>query len=422
MSTGTAAETGLTTRFAEALTADTLSALMRSTWTWDDRALRRDLSALLVKAAASNAATADDAVQKALRADALQEGSRFVSAVLGPHLVADGGSPLRAHFLAAASDPTPFDRLADEARAQIRPRVTEYLQACATADDADEPSPTGGPSDLGSAMRAFGRSDGASALRGNIALALQTLRTIRGDGAELAAKIERGQLRATLAAAEKSGSWDPALVKTRAVPETAGWKLTGAKHFVQDAADAGVLLVVARSVAGPSLFAVDADASGVQVTAVETIDPGRPLFTVELDDTPATLLGREGQGGLLMRRSIDLAMTALAGEQLGMLERAIGILAHHQHDWPGDELVQTVLDHAAALALWTAALAPDAGEEVATMAHIACSDASVRAARLAAGLTGDDEARSLWRRALSASLLLGGPAVYYERLLDRLGI
>ncbi len=40
MSTGTTSEQQT---FADALDPETLSALMRSTWTWDDRALRRDL-------------------------------------------------------------------------------------------------------------------------------------------------------------------------------------------------------------------------------------------------------------------------------------------------------------------------------------------------------------------------------------------
>jgi alkylation response protein AidB-like acyl-CoA dehydrogenase len=252
-------------------------------------------------------------------------------------------------------------------------------------------------------------------------LALQTLRALGADGSELAGRIERGEIRATLAAAEKSGSWDPALVQTRAVPQTADWKLTGAKHFVPDAGGADVILVVARSVAGPTLFTVATDVAGVQVTALDTLDPGRELFTVELDDAQATLVGREGRGGVLMRRSIDLAMTALAGEQIGLLERAIAILVRHDR-WPADELVQTVLDHAAAHALWTHALDPDADDAAATMAHIACSDSSVRAARLAAEIADDGETATLLHRALSASLLLGGPAVYYERLLDRLGI
>lgn len=428
MSTETTAAADVASTFADALDPDTLSALMRSTWTWDDRALRRDLSALLVHVAAANGPIDAPAVAAAVRATALSTGVGFVSTVLGPHLTADIGSPFRGQFLPAAGNPTVFHTMASHARAEVRARAVEYLQTSGTADDyPDEASwlslSTSGPADLGAAMRAFGHSDSTAPLRGNVGLALQTLRALGADGAELARRIERDEVRSTLAAAERNGSWDPALVRTRAVPEMAGWKLTGAKHFVPDAAGADVILIVARSVAGPSVFAVDADAPGLRITPLDTIDPVRPLFTVEVDDAPATLLGREGQGGLLMRRAIDLAMTALAGEQVGLLERAIGILLRQQRaEWPGDELVQTVLDHATAIALWRRALEPDAAAGAATMAHIACSEASVRVAALAAEIVNDEEAERLLRRALSASLLLGGPAAYHERLLERLGI
>ena len=61
--------------FVDLLTPESLSALMRSTWTWDDRALRRDLAALLVDLSAGRGsgcgkvATVDDvvAIAKLLR-------------------------------------------------------------------------------------------------------------------------------------------------------------------------------------------------------------------------------------------------------------------------------------------------------------------------------------------------------------------
>lgn len=81
MSTGTTSEQQT---FADALDPETLSALMRSTWTWDDRALRRDLGALLVQVAAANGTIADPAVAAAVRATALRTGAQFVATVLGP--------------------------------------------------------------------------------------------------------------------------------------------------------------------------------------------------------------------------------------------------------------------------------------------------------------------------------------------------
>jgi alkylation response protein AidB-like acyl-CoA dehydrogenase len=416
--------------FEEALEPDKLTALMRSTWTWDDRALRRDLSRLLVEVAAARGDITDGAIGTALRARGLASGARFVANVLGPHLVADVGSAFRSQFLSAASDPAIFDRSASSTRAEVKARAKHYLHTIPeTVDYPDESSwltmaTANGAGELGEAMRGYGYALGASPLLGNVALAWQTLGALGADGSDYAGRIQRGGIRATLAAAEKSGSWDPALVRTKARPDTDGWALTGAKHFVPDAAGADVVLTVARSVAGPSLFAVDAKAPGVTISELAGIDTTRPLFKIEFNDTPAELLGREGRGGALMSRSIDLLMTALAGEQVGLIERAVDVMLRHAQDESLEEgLTQTVLDHATAVSLWTQALGPGADVGSAARAHIGCSTASLRVASLTAEVAGDsEEAASIMRRALSASLLLGGPAVFHERLLDRLGI
>ncbi|GAC1634726.1 MAG: hypothetical protein NVS4B6_00560 [Mycobacterium sp.] len=413
--------------FEDALTADKLTALMRSTWTWDDRALRRDLSTLLVDVAAANGGIGDEAIARTLRARSLASGAGFAADVLGPHLIADAGSALRNEFLTAASDPAALDRIASEAYTEVRSRATDYLSALSEADYPAESTwlrlATTQDAGLGAAMRSYGYSLSGAPLFSNVALAWQTLRALGADGTKYRERIERGELRATVAAAERSGSWDPALVRTKAEPDGDGWGLSGIKLFVPDAASADVILVLARSIAGPSFFAVDADAAGVSITELDSIDATRPLFGVELKDTPAVLLGSEGRGGALMRNTMDLAMTALAGEQVGLIERAVAVLLRHGLGEAGADLAQTALDHATAVSLWMQAQSADAELGAAAMAHIGCSRASLRVARLTAEVASDSgEAAAILRRALSSSLLLGGPAVFYERLLDRLGI
>ncbi len=98
------------------------------------------------------------------------------------------------------------------------------------------------------------------------------------------------------------------------------------------------------------------------------------------------------------------------------------LLRHAQDGSLEQELAQVALDHAAAASLWRQAL-DEADVGSAAAAHIGCSTASLRVASLAAEVAGgSEEAAAIQRRALSTSLLLGGPAVFYERLLDRLGI
>ena len=431
--------------FEAALTPESLSALMRSTWTWDDRALRRDLAALLVDLDAAHAVAAMfptfDGLADVLRARALSSAADFVASVLGPTLIVDTGSPLRPGLLGAAIDPASFDRAASRALAAAKDVAGEYITAC--VDSVEYPSESSwlklvadsGRSGLGSAMRAYGNQLGESGFYASMGLAWQALQIASDDSpkaAELAKRIANGDISATLAVAEREGSWDPALVRTKAVLGPDGWQLTGLKQFVPAADSAEQLLVIARSLAGPSLFAVSRSALGLNVTALAGIDPTRPLFQVTFADTPAVLIGTEGGGGRLMARTIDAATTATAAEQVGLIEKSISLLAHR--DVEGSELpyaentlAELALDHAVAVSLWQRAMAEDDAESpdasAAAAANIGCSAASLRAAKSAAQLLGPSEQTdAMLRRALSASLLFGGPAVYYERLLERLGI
>jgi acyl-CoA dehydrogenase len=90
---------------AGALTPDRLGALMRATWTWDDRALRRDLSELLADMMATGHLNArafrrmqaggvpgpEMSVAKLMYAQNLTRSAHFVSRVLGPRIIADTG-------------------------------------------------------------------------------------------------------------------------------------------------------------------------------------------------------------------------------------------------------------------------------------------------------------------------------------------
>lgn len=415
------------------LTADSLSALMRSTWTWDDRALRRDLSTLLVQLdAASLVGTGvsdGEAIATALHAGARAYAAGFVAAVLGPKLIADTGNPLREQFLPLASDPAQFGRQAHAARRDVAAQAGKYFDTQIDSVDFAPPSAwpglvaEKGVAGLGVAMHGYGHDLSDAPLFASSALAWQAASSVAGCevAADYANRLQSGDLVGTLAAAEQTGSWDPALVRTRAELNSEQWLLSGEKSYVPAADAAAVVFVIARSVAGPSLFAVDAAAEGLSISAHPVLDDTRRLFGLTLSDTPATLLGTEGSGGRLMSRLIDAATTALAAEQVGLIEAATGVLRAEPTSGD-DRLAGLVLDHSTAHALWQRALKRPT-PAAAAAAHIGCSAAAVRVATTVAELRGPDSATtSLLRRALSGSLLFGGPAVAHERLLDRLGI
>ena len=139
--------------------------------------------------------------------------------------------------------------------------------------------------------------------------------------------IAAGRTIATLAAAEGNASWDPAMVAARAERTAGGWPLSGKKSFVIDGAIADLVLVVARSTAGPGLFAVDRGAPGLRAEPMTTLDPTRAMAALTFDQVPAVLVGAEGQAGRLMSRVLDLACVALAAEQAGGARRCLEMSA-----------------------------------------------------------------------------------------------
>lgn len=267
--------------------------------------------------------------------------------------------------------------------------------------------------------------------------------------------IATGRTTATLAVAENSGSWDPALISARATRDgdggdgegggEGGWRLSGRKSFVVDGTTADLILVVARTVAGPSLFAVDRRAEGLTTEPMRTLDATRAMARLTLDAVPATLVGADGAGGRIMARVLDIASVGLAAEQAGGARRCLEESAEHartRHQFGrpigsfqavkhkcADMLVQVELAEAASRE--AALLAAEGSEEfpvAAAVAHACCSRAYLFTAMEniqvhgGIGFTWEHPAHLYFRRAKSSQLLFGGPAVYHERLLDRLGI
>jgi alkylation response protein AidB-like acyl-CoA dehydrogenase len=176
-----------------------------------------------------------------------------------------------------------------------------------------------------------------------------------------------------------------------------------------------------------------------------TLDPTRAMAVLTFDQVPAVLIGADGQGGRLMSRVLDLACVALAAEQAGGARRCLEMSAGYartrfQFGRPigsfqavkhkcADMLVRVELAEATAREAARLADEGAAGFGVAAAAaHVCCSQAYMFAAAEniqvhgGIGFTWEHPAHLYFRRAKSAELLFGGPAVYHERLLDRLGI
>jgi acyl-CoA dehydrogenase len=123
------------------------------------------------------------------------------------------------------------------------------------------------------------------------------------------------------ALSERPGHTGEASIQAR----FADGKLSGTKLPVLDGNIAGLAVVAARGDKGLSLLVVDLDHKSVTREAVGSIDPSRSQGKLSFVDTPAELLGVEGEGFALAERLLDRAAVLMAFEQLGSASRAFEI-------------------------------------------------------------------------------------------------
>ncbi len=112
---------------------------------------------------------------------------------------------------------------------------------------------------------------------------------------------EEGLLMAYAATEPEAGS-DLASLRTRAIPENGGYRITGAKQWISNGAHADLYTVLALAPGGPSWFVVEKGAAGLSAGKSEDKHGIRASNTsaVLLDDVAvdrsALLGGEEGQG------------------------------------------------------------------------------------------------------------------------------
>jgi alkylation response protein AidB-like acyl-CoA dehydrogenase len=136
--------------------------------------------------------------------------------------------------------------------------------------------------------------------------------------AGLLPKVAAGELIIALALAEK-GTDAPAAVQTAALPGDNGFRLSGQKRFVEFAHVADVLLTVARTEAGVTLFLVPIDRKGITLARQHEISGGQ-FYRVDLDDVavPADeVLGTPGGALAPLNEVLDRARVMLAARMLG---------------------------------------------------------------------------------------------------------
>jgi alkylation response protein AidB-like acyl-CoA dehydrogenase len=261
------------------------------------------------------------------------------------------------------------------------------------------------------------------------------------DDAECARVLPRiaaGELIATVAFAEPGSALPPQHPVTAAARSAADWLLDGEKTHVLDARAAEIFYVYAETDSGTAIFAVERDAPGLGVSALETVDQTRKQGALTLSGTPGRLVGAASAGEAALRDALDRAAVALIAEQAGgamhvmemaadyartrfQFGRAIGSFQAVKHMCVDMALeAQSALSAARHVAAAFDAVEPDRLTDLA-LAQGYCSEAYVTVAAAAIqvhggiGFTWEHPAHLYLRRARTDAQILGEPAWHRER-------
>ncbi|MGH8014113.1 MAG: acyl-CoA dehydrogenase family protein [Candidatus Binataceae bacterium] len=149
-------------------------------------------------------------------------------------------------------------------------------------------------------------------------------------------KIAAGELIATPAWQEQSGQWNAAGVNAQARQSGTEFRLEGEKLFVNDGHIADFYLVAARSGGhddqGVTLFMLERERPGIEVTSLKTMDQTRKLAAVKLSDVKASaadVLGEVGSGWRPLAETIDRGKVMLAAEMMGGAQRVLELTTEY---------------------------------------------------------------------------------------------
>lgn len=251
--------------------------------------------------------------------------------------------------------------------------------------------------------------------------------------------VVTGEVLGTIATSEGPGE----VAVGRIAAQVTGGRLSGTKLPVVDGGIATHAIVLAQGDGGLGLYLVDLASDGVTRATVATIDPSRGAARLVFDDVPVEPLDMAGDGLDLLARMEERAAVMIAFEQLGGADRClemardyaleryafgrqIGSFQAIKHKLADVFTRNSVARSNAYYAAW--ALSTDSSElpVAAAAARVAASAAYWLASKEAIqvfggiGVTWEADNHLFYRRARHLQLVLGAPAVWKRRLVDRL--
>ena len=254
--------------------------------------------------------------------------------------------------------------------------------------------------------------------------------------------ICEGQFKATVAFLEDTANWDPNAVAMSATPADGGFKLSGKKLFVSDAAVADCIITVARIASGLALAFVDPKTSGVRIKPMPGIDASRSLSAVEFNDvfvSSEDVVSDSAKAEAALAYAIDVATLAMCAEMVGGMQwlleasveyaktrkqfgKPIGQFQAVQHHCANMLLMTESTRSAVYYAAWQMGNAPDEAPLAVSMAKAYASDGYREVGNLAVqvhggiGFTWDENVHFYYKRAKAAELMFGDATYHRERI------
>ncbi|MBL6749791.1 MAG: acyl-CoA/acyl-ACP dehydrogenase [Nevskia sp.] len=269
------------------------------------------------------------------------------------------------------------------------------------------------------------------------------------------APLVRGELRTVFSMTETTtdgAGADPSLLKTVAQQDTEGYRITGRKYMISGVIDAGVNIVMARTLdlggrdLGASMFMVDMDAPGFSIVRMlDTIDTNTAggHAEVHFEDvrvTPDRVLGEIGRGFANAQVRLGPARLTHCMRWLGAARRCHAIAVEHagrrhsfgktlgEHQGVGFMLADNEIDlHLCRLTIWHAAWLLDQHQRASnetSMSKVFCSEALGRVVDRcmqilgAIGITGDTVIERIYRD-IRPFRIYDGPSEVHRHALAR---
>ncbi len=269
-----------------------------------------------------------------------------------------------------------------------------------------------------------------------------------GQHDEVVSGLLSGGTIATWAVAEPGGSWSPAELQLRAEPGDGGFVLHGVKTAVEAAAQADYFLVGARTGEGLTQFLVPAEAPGVSVTPLESLDLVRRFGQVRLDNVAvpsSAVVGAVGAAAAEIERLLQFALVIQCAEMVGAIDQVFAFTVEYSFDRYsfGRALAsyQALKHRFADMKLWleashatsgAAARAVQAGaDNAAELVSVAKSYIGDHGPALlqdcvqmhgGIGVTWDHDLHLYIRRVTQDRVLFGAPADHRERIATLIGL